>query len=192
MASSSAIVFETTGREIDKLSAAFAMFCRSATAMKTWRSRSLRRRPIRSDHRISDVPRWLPKSPIEELFNLHTWLQTSTSIPPRRPTTGVGQMRSALLLAACALAVSTAMANAQSYPSRPITVVGPFPAGGPGDTVMRALSERMRQSLGQPLVIENVTGASGSIGTGRVGERPETVTPSGSEVSRHTSSIRRS
>ena len=77
-------------------------------------------------------------------------------------------MRTSLLLAACALAVSTIAAAAQNYPSRPITVVGPFPAGGPGDTVMRALSERMRQSLGQPLVIENVTGASGRIGTGRV------------------------
>jgi tripartite-type tricarboxylate transporter receptor subunit TctC len=77
-------------------------------------------------------------------------------------------MKLSLLATACALAISTLAANADSYPSRPITIVGPFPAGGPGDTFMRAISERMRASLGQPLVIENVTGASGSIGTGRV------------------------
>src|SRR5262245_2917952 len=59
-------------------------------------------------------------------------------------------------------------ASAQDYPSRPITVVVPNPAGGPMDTVARIIVERMRISLGQPIIIENVPGASGSIGTGRV------------------------
>src|SRR5262245_50793729 len=59
-------------------------------------------------------------------------------------------------------------AAAQVYPSRTITMIVPFPAGGAGDTVARTMAERMRVSLGQPIVIENVTGASGSIGTGRV------------------------
>jgi hypothetical protein len=58
-------------------------------------------------------------------------------------------------------------ATAQSYPTRPITVVVPFAAGGPTDTLARILSERMNTSLGQPLVIENVAGAAGSLGTGR-------------------------
>jgi tripartite-type tricarboxylate transporter receptor subunit TctC len=48
------------------------------------------------------------------------------------------------------------VARAQSYPSRPITPVVPYPAGGPTDTIARIVSERMRSSLGQPVVIENV------------------------------------
>ena len=59
-------------------------------------------------------------------------------------------------------------AQAQDYPNRPINVVVPFPAGGPTDAIMRNLGERMRVSLGQPLVVEYVTGASGAVGTGRV------------------------
>jgi tripartite-type tricarboxylate transporter receptor subunit TctC len=57
---------------------------------------------------------------------------------------------------------------AQVYPSRPITMIVPFPAGGPNDTIGRIVTERMRGSLGQPVVIENVAGANGTIGTGRV------------------------
>jgi tripartite-type tricarboxylate transporter receptor subunit TctC len=62
----------------------------------------------------------------------------------------------------------TASVQAQSYPTRPITVVVPFPAGGPTDAIIRNLGERMRVSLGQPLVVEYVTGAAGTVGTGRV------------------------
>jgi tripartite-type tricarboxylate transporter receptor subunit TctC len=60
------------------------------------------------------------------------------------------------------------LARAQTYPARPITMVVPFAAGGPSDVIGRVFAERMRASLGQPIVIENVTGAGGSIGTGRV------------------------
>jgi tripartite-type tricarboxylate transporter receptor subunit TctC len=63
---------------------------------------------------------------------------------------------------------SAVPAFAQPYPSRPITLVVPYAAGGPADTVARIVAERMRSSLGQPLIIENVTGAGGSLGTGRV------------------------
>ncbi len=59
-------------------------------------------------------------------------------------------------------------AAAQPYPSRPVVMVVPFGAGGPIDTVARILGEGMRASLGQQVVIENVTGASGTIGVGRV------------------------
>jgi tripartite-type tricarboxylate transporter receptor subunit TctC len=59
-------------------------------------------------------------------------------------------------------------AAAQVYPSRPITIVVPFAAGGPTDTVGRILAEPMRAALGQSVIIENVTGAAGAIGTGRV------------------------
>ena len=76
-----------------------------------------------------------------------------------------------LVVAAAALAATMAMAasaSAQSYPSRPITMIVPFPPGGPIDTIGRIIGERMRASLGQPVIIENVTGAVGSIGVGRV------------------------
>src|SRR5262249_14328985 len=59
-------------------------------------------------------------------------------------------------------------ARAQAYPSRPVTIVVPYPAGGPTDTLARILAERMRAPLGQPVIIENPTGAGGAIGTGRV------------------------
>jgi len=67
-----------------------------------------------------------------------------------------------------ALAAFAPIASAQTYPSRPITLVVPFPAAGPADVLARILAERMRETLGQPVVIENVTGAAGSIATGRV------------------------
>src|SRR5215470_20386043 len=60
------------------------------------------------------------------------------------------------------------MAHAQAYPSRPITIVVPTTAGGPPDTIARLLGERMRITIGQPIVVENVTGAGGTIGVGRV------------------------
>ena len=62
----------------------------------------------------------------------------------------------------------SAEAAAQTYPTRPITMVVPFAAGGPTDTITRIVAERMRASLGQTVIIENVTGADGSIGVGRV------------------------
>jgi len=62
---------------------------------------------------------------------------------------------------------STGIAAAQHYPTRPITMIVPFPAGGATDTLARFLAEQMRPILGQPVVIENVGGAAGSLGVGR-------------------------
>ncbi len=75
-----------------------------------------------------------------------------------------------LRLAAAAVAMPSVsqVARAQAYPSRPLTMVVPFAAGGPTDTIGRIMGERMRASLGQTVIIENVTGAAGSIGVGRV------------------------
>ena len=61
-------------------------------------------------------------------------------------------------------------ALAQAYPSHPITIVVPFPAGGPSDTLARILGERMRISLGQPVVVETVTGAGASLGVVRAAQ----------------------
>src|SRR4051794_28695979 len=74
------------------------------------------------------------------------------------------------LIFAIALAsvVGSAPGSAQVYPSRQITLVVPFAAGGPSDVVARILVDRLRASLGQAVVIENVTGGGGGIGMGRV------------------------
>ena len=65
-------------------------------------------------------------------------------------------------------AASIGGASAQSYPTRSITLVVPYPAGGPSDTLARIVADRTEAALGQTVIIENVTGAGGSIGTGRV------------------------
>ena len=67
-----------------------------------------------------------------------------------------------------ALAAVSGIAGAQFYPTRPITMIVPFPAGAGADAIGRILGESMRVSLDQPIVIENITGAGGSVGTGRV------------------------
>jgi len=79
------------------------------------------------------------------------------------------------VLAIAACAASLAMAGqglAQTYPSRPIVVIVPASAGGPTDTIARIVAERMGAALGGNVVIENVGGASGTIGTGRVVRSP--------------------
>jgi tripartite-type tricarboxylate transporter receptor subunit TctC len=77
-------------------------------------------------------------------------------------------MRTLLLgVAFTAILGSASAATAQGFPSRPITMIVPFAAGGPNDTIGRIVTERMRVSLGQPVVIENVAGANGTIGTPR-------------------------
>src|SRR4051794_26430974 len=80
--------------------------------------------------------------------------------------------RQLLQLAAGAAAfpiVSRIAAGAEAYPARPITMIVPFPAGGPTDVIARMIAEHMRTSLGQSVVVENTSGAAnGSIGIGRL------------------------
>ena len=74
-----------------------------------------------------------------------------------------------LIIAALAAALAgMTTASADDYPTRPITIIVPFAAGGPTDVVARILAEGMHPLLGQPVLVENVTGAAGSIGVGRV------------------------
>src|SRR5947207_2784576 len=73
-----------------------------------------------------------------------------------------------LAAGAAALPVVSRIARAQAYPTRPITMVVPFPAGGSTDVLARIMVERMRGPLGQPIVIENIGGADGSVGLGRI------------------------
>jgi tripartite-type tricarboxylate transporter receptor subunit TctC len=72
-----------------------------------------------------------------------------------------------LATGAAALPAVSRVARAQVYPTRPITMIVPFAAGGPTDTVARIVAERMRVSLGQAVIIEDVAGADGTIGVGR-------------------------
>src|SRR5260221_697402 len=60
------------------------------------------------------------------------------------------------------------LAAAQTFPARPVTIIVPFSAGGPTDTIARIMGERMGRTLHQTVVVENVTGAGGSIAVGRV------------------------
>ena len=77
-------------------------------------------------------------------------------------------MRKVIALAFTLLAAGTFAAYGQNYPSRAITIVVPYPAGGPTDTIARILAERMQVALSQSVIIENIGGAGGSIGVGHV------------------------
>jgi tripartite-type tricarboxylate transporter receptor subunit TctC len=77
-------------------------------------------------------------------------------------------MRQVLFAAALAVLQSATSAVAQTYPSRPITMVVPLGVGGSTDVIARIMAEGMRASLGQPIIVENTTGAGGTIGVGRV------------------------
>lgn len=74
----------------------------------------------------------------------------------------------ALLATLCTGALVAMPAAAQTYPSKPITLVVPFPAGGALDAVARPMAEGMRKILGQTVIVENVPGAGGTVGTGNV------------------------
>ncbi len=80
-------------------------------------------------------------------------------------------IRTAALLAA-ALALASPAARAQSYPSRPITLIIPFAAGGSNDLVGRAIGKKLTEAWGQPVVVENRAGAGGLIGTAAVAAAP--------------------
>jgi tripartite-type tricarboxylate transporter receptor subunit TctC len=82
-------------------------------------------------------------------------------------------MRKPLIaVALAAMAAFAGDAAAQSYPSRPITIIVPFAAGGPSDVLARVIGERMRGTVGQTVIVENVTGAGGTIGVTRAARAP--------------------
>ena len=73
-----------------------------------------------------------------------------------------------LAVGAAALPAVSRVAKAQTYPSRPITMIVGLAAGAATDTIGRMMADRMKSSLGQRVIVENVTGAGGTIGAGRV------------------------
>jgi tripartite-type tricarboxylate transporter receptor subunit TctC len=82
-----------------------------------------------------------------------------------------------LTAGAAALSATSRLASAQAYPSRPITIIVPFAAGGPLDAIARIMADRMGVTLAQTVIVENVTGAEGTIGVGRAARaRPDGYT----------------
>jgi len=107
--------------------------------------------------------------------------------PVRPPVKGLARRQFLYLTAGTVtLPTSSRIAAAQVYPSRPITMIVPFAAGGPTDAVARIMAKRMGASLAQPVIIENVTGADGTIGAGRTARaRPDGYTIELSSMSAH-------
>jgi tripartite-type tricarboxylate transporter receptor subunit TctC len=92
------------------------------------------------------------------------------------------------LFAAFALAIAAMPAMAEDYPTRPITMVVPYPAGGPSDVVARIVADGMSKVLGKNIIIENIGGAGGTIGTARVAEAtPDGYTLLGASMGSHVS-----
>ena len=100
------------------------------------------------------------------MCRVRNWLRSFTV---RIPATLVRAIQRSFGAALAAILASMANAPAaEVFPSRPITIIVPAAPGGPTDVIGRVVAEGMRSSLGQPVIIENVTGAAGSIGVGRV------------------------
>jgi len=79
----------------------------------------------------------------------------------------------AIMVAGAALAIGPfCKTEVHAYPLRAVTLVVPFPAGGPTDTIGRIVAEGLQSALGQPVIIENVGGAGGSIGADQVAKAP--------------------
>lgn len=94
--------------------------------------------------------------------------ENAVADPSRKDAFDMSRLLSGAALAAVVLIAGITHAPAQDYPNHPVTIVVPFSAGGPTDALIRTLGNRMRESLGQPVLVENVTGAAGTIGVGRV------------------------
>ena len=95
-----------------------------------------------------------------------------------------------LAVALAAALLAAAPAAAQQYPQRPITIVVPFAAGGPTDVLARVLGDHMSRTLGQPVIIEDVTGAGGTIGSTRVAKAaPDGYTLVMGNIGTHAASV---
>jgi tripartite-type tricarboxylate transporter receptor subunit TctC len=104
----------------------------------------------------------------EAIQKPHAYVPGLLRRPFGAPRNGVARGRIAVLAMTIGVCLLVRGAAAETWPSHPITMGMPFAAGGPGDVLARILAERMRALLGQPVIVENITGAAGSIGTGRV------------------------
>src|SRR5580704_3668921 len=113
-----------------------------------------------------------------------------TESAPNSGVTILDRAASLALSMAGALAIFSvavpATSSAETYPSRPVKMIVPFAAGGPTDAIARIIAQRMRSPLGQPVVIENVAGADGSIAVGRaIRSAPDGYTISIGNIATH-------
>src|SRR4051812_25954851 len=138
--------------------------CASASPLSAWKSlrvNSRRLRPWRHSRR--------PTSTSGGRSSKLRAYARSDGVP-RKPDREETMQRRWMTVALLVAGIQAAAA--QTFPSKPITLIVPFAAGGPTDSMARAISERMRVALGQPVVIENVTGAAGTIGVTRAVRSP--------------------
>jgi tripartite-type tricarboxylate transporter receptor subunit TctC len=124
------------------------------------------------------------KSNVETRLILPRNGQTQRRMKTLKSTKLVRRQFLHLAAGAAALPVGSSIARAQTYPSRPITMVVPFAPGGATDVIGRMIAERMTSLLGQPVIVEDVTGAGGTIAIGRVARAaPDGYTLSSAQLS---------
>src|SRR5262249_37291074 len=127
-------------------SAARVMCPSSATAMKYFKCQSSMAYSSRYGFRLSHI--------MDQLAAKCYWMTRSSE---EGDIMQVGRRQFLHLVgSAAALTLASRIAHAQQFPTRPITMVVPFPAAGPADAIARIVGERMRVSLGQPVIVENV------------------------------------
>lgn len=121
---------------------------------------------------------------------MNTILCLTTRVARARPSRRRALVRSTLAMLATALGVAPALAQDAAYPSRPVSIVVPFAAGGSLDVTARILADRLKDVLGQPVLVVNRPGAGSSVGARSVGSAaPDGTTCSSRRVRRTASCI---
>src|SRR5262249_32393493 len=127
-------------------------------------------RAARSFNGLQNVAGHVGKTTALLTFALSARVSSSPQKTRREPMKTISRAVAVAAALGCANLACGIGAWAQDYPTHPITMIVPFPAGGPTDTLGRILSEAMRMSLGQPIIVENVPGAGSTIGVGRAAQ----------------------
>src|SRR5262252_5506659 len=110
----------------------------------------------------------LRDAPLRALLRMRSAVRFQTQAPSAQARDKKGLGATLVAFAILGAIAKPHVAHAQTYPTRPITMNVPFAAGGPTDTIARVIAQRMSMTLGQSIIIENISGADGTIGVGRV------------------------
>jgi tripartite-type tricarboxylate transporter receptor subunit TctC len=102
---------------------------------------------------------------------------TNKSNPGGVSMQSISRFAGRIVLVIAATVLGTVVAMAQSYPSKPIRIIVPYPAGGTSDILARAIGPGITAALGQPVLIENKPGSTGNVGADLVAKSPPTATP---------------
>lgn len=130
---------------------------------------------LRHRNGIGAAPRLFPLDTAVRFLSISATgrkVEGSARRPGNEPETGGNTLHKTIVSVAAAalLSLSTGLASAQNYPERNVTIVVPFAAGGPTDTVARLVAEAMSKDLGQQVIVENVGGAGGTLGAKQVAD----------------------